>query len=113
MASAAALALAYHSLGKFAESETLAREALEFDRKNQPDDWQRFWAESLLGASLVGQKKYPEAESLLIEGYRGMYARRGQISVPDHYTLEHAHEQIVQLYRKWGKPDEAVEWQKK
>ena len=33
MASAADLALAYLSQGKFAESEPLAREALEFDRK--------------------------------------------------------------------------------
>ena len=79
MASAADLALAYLSQGKFAESEPLAREALEFDRKNQPDDWQRFRAESLLGASLAGQKKYAEAEPLLLEGYQGMLARKEQI----------------------------------
>ena len=76
MASAADLALAYLSQGKFAESEPLAREALEFDRKKQPDDWQRFRAESLLGASLAGQKKYAEAEPLLLEGYQGMLARK-------------------------------------
>jgi len=29
-----------------------------------PDDWQRFRAESLLGASLPGQKKYDELHSL-------------------------------------------------
>ena len=62
MASAADLALAYESQGKFTESEPLAREALEFNRKKQPDDWQRFRAESLLGASLAGQKKCVEAE---------------------------------------------------
>ena len=84
-ASAADLALAYQSQGKFAESEPLASEAMEIDRKNQPDDWQRFRAESLLGASLAGQKKYAEAEPLLLEGYQGMLARKDRIDVPDWY----------------------------
>jgi hypothetical protein len=38
MASVADLALAYLSQGKFTESDPLAREAMEFDRKKQPDD---------------------------------------------------------------------------
>jgi len=42
---------------------------VETDKKNQPDDWQRFRAESLLGASLAGQKKYANAAPLLLEGY--------------------------------------------
>jgi hypothetical protein len=76
MASAADVALACQSQGKFAESEPLAREALEFNGKKQPDGWQRFRVESLLGASLAGQKKYTEAEPLLLEGYHGMLARK-------------------------------------
>lgn len=72
MSSAAILALAYVSDGKSAESESLAREALEFDREKQPDGWERFRAESLLGASLAGKKKYAEAEPLLLEGYQGI-----------------------------------------
>lgn len=113
MASAADLALANVSQGKFAVSEPLAREALEFDRKKQPDDWQRFRAESLLGASLSGQKKYFEAEPLLVEGYQGMLARKDRIDVPDWYHLDLAREWIVQLYQSWGKPKEAAEWKKK
>jgi tetratricopeptide (TPR) repeat protein len=73
MTSAADLALAYVSQGKFARSEPFAREALEFYRKKQPDDWQRCRAESLLGASLAGQKKYAEAEPLLLEGIKGWW----------------------------------------
>jgi tetratricopeptide (TPR) repeat protein len=52
--SEADLALAYLSQGKFVQSEPLAREAVELCQKKQPDDWQRFRAESLLGASLAG-----------------------------------------------------------
>jgi tetratricopeptide (TPR) repeat protein len=113
MASAADLALAYQSQGKFAESEALAREAFEFDRKKQPDDWQSFRAESLLGASLAGQKKYPEAEPLLLEGYQGMLARKDRMAVADWYHLDRAREWIVQLYRDWGKPDKTAEWRGK
>jgi tetratricopeptide (TPR) repeat protein len=113
MASAADLALAYQSQGKFGEAEPLAREALEFNRKKQPDDWQRFRAESLLGAALAGQKKYVEAEPLLLEGYQGMAVRKGRIDVPNWYHLDLAREWLVQLYQAWGKPAKAAEWRKK
>jgi len=99
IASAVDLALAYLSQGKFAESEPLAREAVEFDRKKQPDDWQRFYAESLLGASLAGQKKYAEAEPLLVEGYQGMLARKDRIAVPNWYRLEQARHGLSNFIR--------------
>jgi eukaryotic-like serine/threonine-protein kinase len=113
MASVSDLALAYVSQGKFAESEPLARKALEYDRTKQSDDWQQLRAESLLGASLSGQKKYAEAEPLLLEGYKGMLARKDQIAIPDRYHLDRAHEWLVQLYVAWGKPQKAAEWRKK
>jgi hypothetical protein len=95
------------------KSEPLAREALGFYQKQRPEDWQRYRAESLLGASLAGQKKYAEAEPLLLEGYRGMLARKDRIDVPDWYHLDRAHEWLVQLYVAWGKPEKAAEWRKK
>jgi eukaryotic-like serine/threonine-protein kinase len=113
IASAADLALAYVSQGKFTASEPRAREALEFERKTQPDDWQRFRAESLLGVSLAGLKKYTEAEPLLLEGYRGMAARKSRMAVPDWYHLDRARDWIVQLYQALGKPVQAAEWRKK
>jgi hypothetical protein len=110
MTSAADLALAYISQKKFIEAEPLAREAVEFNRKKQPGEWQRFRAESLLGASLAGQKKYAEAEPLLVEGYQALAARKAHIDVPDWYHLDRAREWLVQLYQAWGKPDQAARW---
>jgi len=110
MNSASDLALALVSEGKFAEGETLAREAFGTDRKKRPDDWQCFRAESLLGASLAGQKKYSEAEPLLLEGYRGMESRKDRIMVPDRYQLDRTREWIAELYGAWGKPEKAAEW---
>ena len=111
--SEADLALAYMSQGKFAEAEPVAREAVEAEKKVQPDDWQRYRAESLLGASLAGQRKYAEAEPLLLEGYRGILARKDRIAGPDRYHLDLAHQWLIQLYQAWGKPDKAAEWKNK
>jgi tetratricopeptide (TPR) repeat protein len=99
MGSAADLALAYQSQGKFAESEPLAREAMEVSRKNRPADWQGFRAESLLGASLAGQKKYAGAEPLLLEGYQGMLAQKERMAVADRYHLELARQWLSSFTR--------------
>ncbi len=111
--SAAYLALAYQSQGKFAEGERLAREAVEIDRQKRPDDWRRFRCESLLGASLAGQKKYAEAEPLLLEGYRGMADRKDMIGVPDRYYLDLARQWVADLYQACGKPQKAAQWRQK
>ena len=116
MEGAADLALALLSQRKFVESERLAREALEFNRKKSPDELPRFRAESLLGASLSGQKKYGDAEALLIESYRGMVERKGKPGWMGASTTRYLDETrgwIVQLYQAWGKPDKAAEWGKK
>ena len=113
MTSAADLTLAYISQAKFAESEPLAREAFEYYCKNQPDGWDRFRAESLLGASLSGQKGYAEAEPLLLEGYQGMLEQKDRTDVPDWYHLDRAREWILALYHSWGKPNKANAWRKK
>ncbi len=111
----AALELAFTLVmeGKFVVSEPLAQEALAIYQKEQPDDTNRFLAESVLGAGLEGQKKYAEGEPLLIEGYQGMEARKDRISIPYRYQLDRAHEWLVQLYVAWGKPEKAAEWRKK
>ncbi len=113
MESAADLALAYQSQGKFTESESLAREVLAFNQKKQPDDWQRYRAECLMGASLAGEKKYAEAEPLLLEGYEGMVKRKtrmGWMGVSNWYHLDRAREWNAALYEAWGKPQKAAEW---
>ena len=59
------------------------------------------------------QKKYAQAEPLLLEGYSGMLARKDRIDVPEWYYLDRAREWLVQLYQDWGKPEKAAEWRKK
>ena len=110
MEAAADLALAYLSQKKFAEAAPLAREAAQTDRRLWPDNWLRFRAESLLGLSLAGEKRYAEAEPLLVAGYQGMLARKDSILAYERYNLELARRWLVQLYTDWGKPDKAADY---
>ena len=93
------LAQVYQSEGKSAESAALARQAVDLMRKSRPDDWQRFRAETILGAALAGENRFDEAEPLLLEGYRGMIDRKDRMGPPNQYYLDCAAEWIATLYR--------------
>jgi hypothetical protein len=47
--------------------------------KKIPDDFFTFNARSMLGGSLLGQKKYAEAEPLLLSAYEGLRQREDRI----------------------------------
>ena len=99
--------------GKPVDAEPFIRECLAIREKKLPEDWTRFNAMSLLGGSLLGQKKYDEAEPLLIQGYEGMKAREAKIPAQSKIYLAQAAERIVALYDAWGKPEKAAEWREK
>ena len=99
--------------GKFAEAEPLARECLAIREKQIPDDWLTFNARSLLGGSLLGQKKYAEAEPLLLAGYEGMKQREDRIPAVGKPRLKETLQRLVQLYDATGRPDQAAEWKQK
>jgi hypothetical protein len=67
----------------------------------------------MLGASLSAQKKYAEAEPLLLSGYELMVRQNDRSLAVRRYCLEQAGQWIVQLYQKWGKPEKAIEWQER
>ena len=99
--------------GKFAEAEPLARECLTLREKEIPDDWRTFNARSLLGGSLLGQKKYAEAEPLLISGYEGLKQREDKIPPTGEMRPQQAIERLVQLYEETGRSDQAAKWKKR
>jgi non-specific serine/threonine protein kinase/serine/threonine-protein kinase len=94
-------------------AEPLLREALSIREKKLPDDWSTFEAQSLLGGSLLAQKKYAEAEPYLIRGYEGLKSRAESIPAPSRKVRPEALERIVRLYQEWGKKDKAEEWRNK
>ena len=68
---------------------------------------------AMLGGSLLGQKKFAEAEPLIVSGYEGMKAREAKIPPPVCRDLTDAAERVVKLYEAWGKKDKAAEWRAK
>ena len=76
----------------------------------QPDEWSTFNTRSQLGGSLLGQKRYAEAEPLIVSGYEGMKARVARIPPPARPRLAEGAERVIRLYEKWGKKDRAAEW---
>jgi tRNA A-37 threonylcarbamoyl transferase component Bud32 len=114
---AAALADLSHILlteERFAEAEEFARESLMIREKKLADDWVTFNTLSLLGSSLLAQKKYVEAEPLLLSGYEGMEQREAKVrSANGEPPLKEALQRLVQLYQATGQTEQAAEWRKR
>ncbi len=107
------LARTYLKQQKYAEAESLLCQTLPVYEKTAPDAWQRFEGEAILGACLAGQKKYAEAEPILLSAYAGLAKQKNTIPTSDLHNIADAGPRIVNLYRDWGKPDKAAEWQSK
>jgi hypothetical protein len=96
---------------QFATAEDMLRECLTIREKTQPDAWTTFDTQSMLGGALLGQKKYPEAEPLLLKGYEGMKAREKSIPPQGSTRIPEAVDRLIDLYTATNKPDEVKKWQ--
>jgi hypothetical protein len=90
---------------KYSEAEATLRECLRLSEETMPDNWRFFAVKCALGASLVGQHRYPEAEPLLQGGQRGLIQRRAAIPQEDQPALEQARMWLEKLYASWDKSD--------
>jgi len=96
---------------RYAEAESLLREAMSGTGNQNLQLWDTFDRQSLLGASLLGQGKYAEAEPLLIAGYEGL--KKLSPAIAADVNLSRAGMSLVRLYSAWGKPEKAGEWRLK
>jgi hypothetical protein len=69
-------------------------------------------ATALLGGALLGQKKYADAEPLLVKGYEGMKAREKTIPKAGKVRLIEAAERLVQLYEATVNAAGAERWRR-
>jgi tetratricopeptide (TPR) repeat protein len=96
---------------EYTKAEPLLRHDLS--RRGQATNWFRFHSESLLGASLLGQKKFGDAEPFLIQGYEGLKQREAKTPAPLRHHLTEAGERVVRLYEAMGRTETADEWRRK
>lgn len=98
-------------LKEWSQAEALLRECLSIREKSQPDAWSTFYTKSLLGAALLGQKKYAESEPLLLAGYEGTKAREKTIPPQGATRIPESIDRLIELYTATNKPDEVKKWQ--
>ncbi len=112
----AALGLLLLKQQKWIEAEPLLREALAIREKVQPDAWTTFNTQSMLDGALLGQKKYADAEPLLLAGYGGIKVRFDKTPAADPARLAmlnrlpEAVDRLIELYTAINKPDEVKKW---
>jgi serine/threonine protein kinase/tetratricopeptide (TPR) repeat protein len=97
---------------KCTEAAEVLRDSLTIRERAQPEDWPTFNTMSLLGGALLGQKKYDDAEPLLLKGYEGMKTREKSIPKEARIRIAEAVERLVQLYEATDKKGEAANWRK-
>jgi tetratricopeptide (TPR) repeat protein len=107
----ARLGRAYLAQTKWSEAEPHLRQCVTLREKIGPDDWRTFDAQSLLGGSLLGQKKYADAEPLLLKGYEGLKPWEKALEPRDAPHITEALDRLIELYTATNKPDEAKKWQ--
>jgi tetratricopeptide (TPR) repeat protein len=98
---------------RYASAETILRDAMASYLKTQPDHWERYRCEGMLGAILAAEKQYDNAEQMLLSAYEGMNQRMATIPASWRNAVEDARNSIVKLYEAWGKPQRALEWKAK
>lgn len=102
----ALLGLCLTRTGHAVEGEPFLRQALTNGGKVDKAEFAHTFGnlETALGECLLAQKRYPEAEPLLLTGYQDLRKRRG---LQNRLTLEAIH-RLHDLYVGWNKPAEAT-----
>jgi tetratricopeptide (TPR) repeat protein len=98
--------------GKPAEAEAVLRQCLTLREKKWPDDWTTFHTKSLLGRSLLEQKKYADAEPLLLAGYEGMKKANYLDEAGKQDRLIEELQRLVKFYEAANKKDKADTWRR-
>lgn len=109
---------AYHDLGqldlaarRYTEAEAPLRICLTISEKLQPDAWTTFNTKSLLGRAMLGQKKYADAEPLLLAGYEGMKQQEKTVPPQSGTRLPETLDRLIELSSATNRPDEVKKWQ--
>ncbi|MFO0908650.1 MAG: serine/threonine-protein kinase [Isosphaeraceae bacterium] len=107
--------------GRWKDAERFSRECLTIRDRVDPNRYVQFLTKTQIGESLVGQKRFDEAESLILEGYAGLRERQRQIPSDDDrkLILAQAAGRVIRLYaallyhENWSQPRHLADWQRR
>ena len=96
------------AMGRYREAEGYLRQALEIRTRILPKGNQLIGrADIVLGECLTLQKRYAEAEPLLLDSYKIIDAT----TVPTDARRAEARQRLANLYRGWGKSQKAADYE--
>jgi tetratricopeptide (TPR) repeat protein len=96
--------LILNKLGRSDEAEKALREAVKLREENLPEKhFMTALSKGALGEFLTTQKRYAEAEGLLLGSYEGLKSSQSG----DSPRIRAAAERLVTLYTDWGRPVDA------
>jgi non-specific serine/threonine protein kinase/serine/threonine-protein kinase len=96
--------------GDAGRAESVFRESLAIHARALPrGHWQIAATQTMVARCLVEQRRFVEAERLMLEAYPIVEAQFGR----GHRRVTAVVERAVALYEAWGKPDKAREWRAK
>ncbi len=87
-------------LEEFAGAADALRNSLEISLKTTPENWETFNTKCILGRVLLHQEKFAEAESFLLDGYRGLSKRSASIPQAN-FRIARVLQSLVELYETW------------
>ncbi len=97
------------AMQRYVEAEPLLRECATLRARVAADTWLHASAVGMLGAALAGQGQYEAAEKLLLESWAGLERSAQTPTARRQRTLG----ALIELYERWGRPDEAGTWRAK
>ena len=107
-------------LADWVTAEQLLREVVTIREREQPDAWTTWNAKSMLGAALLGQRKFAEAETVLVASAEQLVARAAAIPERVKQRVAEAVARVVALYEAWhaaepgaGHAAKVGEWQRR
>lgn len=104
------LAKAYQAAGLVKQAEVVRQLCIDIRDKKHLPQWLTSIAQFTIGSTLLVQKKYVDAEPLLLKGFEGMAREKAMLS-QDKLRLSEALDRLIQLYTETNKPDEVKKWQ--
>ena len=104
-----ALAQLYLETGRIEEAENLSRTARQIlTTMLSEDHWRTYWAGSIEGSSLAHLQQFEAAEKLLLVSHAALTQGPGSGSRAVFIELTAGY--LADLYRGWGKPEQAAKY---
>lgn len=91
-------------------AEAAARAGLAIRQADTPGDWNRYWAQCLLGSALLQQQQLEEAEAQLVAGLEGLQAQPGAVPEEAQSLLTDMIRRLVAHYESNGQDELGNRW---